>query len=441
MAKKPSFDEARRKLEATLEGMGTSPASGASEAEARGSPHPDPGASARVAPRRRAGLVPPREGVPPTPPGPEGPTLAGDEPQRAPTIRLGEAEHSLPGTDEPPGEDRAPARERQPLPPSEALARLLVGAALLGLDGLATRSGAWEAVAGIERHQQAPPAAEGEIGSGRFRHATIGWILETEERLRPRGNPISWLRAVVTYIFGTVFSVVIDLLPLPRPGLRRRRGRPGEPTDEETRRWVRRGEAEEEPSRRFARAALEDIVDRAIVYLADRPAVGRALGTIVRSPAMDDAVSQILQGSAIEQAISRVATSPALDEAVAAVARSPALDEAVTRVVRSPALEEAVERIVRTPAMEEAITYLVSTKAMNEAIDTLAKSPALVDLVTTQSTSVVAEILEEVREHGVSADRLVEGLVRRLLRRPPRSALPLEANVLVIVEREQQPER
>lgn len=325
---------------------------------------------------------------------------------------------------------------RPPAPTTQALVRLLVGAALLGLDGLTARSDNWEAAAGIERDAPAPAAA-GEIGSGRFRHALIGWLFEAEERLRPRGNPIRWLREVVAYLFGTVFSVIFELLPLPRLGFRRSRGSSAEPTDEDTLRWIERGALEEQRTRAFAQAAIEDIAHHAILYLARRPAVQGALAELVRSPAMDDAVSHIVNGPVIEQAIARVAESPALDQmitrvadspaldqVISKVADSPALDQAVTKIVHSPALEEAVGHIVRTPAMEDAVKYLVGTEAMSEAIDTLAQSPALVELVTTQSTSVAAEILEEVRERAVSGDRLVEGIARRILRRQPRSALP-----------------
>lgn len=458
MARNPQFDDAKRKLDRALQQLGSEEAT---PEPAAGDPPDQPGpaapkssASARVAPpRRRNANLPLRSSGAPA--GQTAESAATDEAWSETDSDLAEqatprVPATSPGQPAPPRtpEGQQPASASGPLAPtSEALVRLVVGAALLGLDGLAARSDAWEAQAGITRREHAPAASEGEIGSGRFRHALIGWVFETEQQLRPRGNPISWLRAVVSYVFGTVFSVVVDLLPLPRFGARRGRSAQAEPTDEDTRRWVARGRAEEQRSRRFAQAAIEDIVDNAIVYLARRPAVGRALGEIVRSPAMDDAVSQIVAGPVIEQALERVAaspgldamivkvaSSPALDEVIARVAKSPALDQAVTQIVHSPAIEEAVTHIVRTPAMEEAVKYLVGTKAMNEAIDTLSKSPALVELVTTQSTSVAVEIVEEVRERAVSGDKLAEGIVRRLLRRPPRSTLPEEALGIRVVE-------
>lgn len=308
------------------------------------------------------------------------------------------------------------ANDRPATPTSAALTRLVVGAALLGLDHLTQRASDWEATAGITR-QAVPPPAEGAIGSGSFRHALIGWIFESEVRLRPQGNPISWLRAVVLYLFSTIFAVLIELVPLPRPGFRRQKV--ADPSEADTQRWIRIGLAEEQRSRNFAAAALDDLVDGAIGYLARRPAVAQALGEIVRSPAMDDAVEQILAGPAVDQALRRVA-------------QSPALDDTITQVAQGPAIEQAVRHLVRTPAMEDAVTHLVRTPAMEDAIETLAQSPALVTLVTTQSSSVAGEILGQVRRRAADSDGRIEALARRILRRPERTALPPDRRGLTI---------
>lgn len=326
-----------------------------------------------------------------------------------------------------------PPEASHPAPaPSEALVRLVVGTALLGLDGLQARSGAWEAQAGIRRAAATTGASEPD---GTFRHALVGWLFEAERELRPRGSPIRWLRAVVRYLFGTIFSVILELLPLPRPGNRRGQSS-AEPSDEDTRRWTALGLTEAEPSRRYAQVALEDMVDRAIVYLARRPAVQQALGELVRSPAMDDAVTHILTGPAVDQATQRVAESPVLDTVIARVGTSPALKATVAQIGQSPAIEDAVRHVVRSPAMQDAVRHLVESPAMSDAIDTLAQSPSLVALVTTQSTTVIGEFLREVRERAVSADKYVEGVVRKTLRRPPRTALPLETVTLLLIDAE-----
>jgi hypothetical protein len=335
---------------------------------------------------------------------------------------------------EPPRPEAAPLAHPAPAPPplSEALARLIVGAALLGLDGLAARAPTWEHAAGLQRAPGTPNVAEaGAIDSPGFRHALIGWIFASEERLRPRGHPVRWLRTVVSFVFGAIFAVLIELLPL--PGLRRSRHPVApEPSAEDTRRWVSRGMAEEVRSRRFAAAALEEIVANTIIYLARRPAVAQALGEIVRSPAMEDAARTIVAGPVLDDAMRRVAASVTLDEVIDQVGQSPAITRTVRQIVQSPVIEDAVSHIVRTPAMEDAVKHLVSTPAMGEAIDTLAQSPALVALVTTQGSSLANEILSQVRERAVTVDSYAEMLARRLLRRRPRAELPLEARGIVI---------
>lgn len=403
MAHNPNFEQARRRLDASMRSLESEPAAAI-----------------------------------PEPTQPDKPQRLNGRRRRAP-LKL-QPVH-LAAAPEPPPDAYVPAP-----PMSAALTRLLVGALLLGLEYLEQRAGRWSSRAGIRPARPAAPARPNAIGGGRFRDALIGWIFETEEQLRPQGNPISWLRRVVRYLFGTVFAVVLEMLPLPRLSLRRNSASLTEPADEDTQRLIQRGQAEGPRSRLFARTAINDTTDELIDYLARRPAVGRALSHIVRTPAMDDAVRTIVDGPVVEQAIKQVAASPALNEVIAKVGQSPALDEVIAkvgqspaleatvqRVVQSPAMDQAVQHIVRSPAMEDAIRYLVQTRAMDEALDTLAHSPALVELVTTQSTSVVGEIIEEIRAHTISADMLAESLARRLLRRPPRALLPAEAQGLRVV--------
>ncbi len=454
---KTSFDHARRQLDEAFQRLETasSEASAASApappdagpgVEAPAQPDAAPGVSAAPSPRPRSAR---RHALAYRAARRSAGTAAVAQPTTIkPMIRLDDTEAPTqgalvtPATPAAPVEPdaRAQAATLPPPPSTEALLRLVVGGALLGLEGLAARSEAWEAAAGISRPGGATPAGGDEAGPGRFRYALIGWLFEAETHLRPRGNPIAWLRTVVAYLFGTVFWVVIEMLPLPRFGVRRRRAN-ADPTDEETQRWIARGLAEAEPSRRFARAALEDMLHHAIIYAADRPAVAQALGAIVRSSAMDEAVEHIVAGPVIEQAIGRVAASPALDTVVARVAASPALDTVIDSVARSPALDAAIGKIVRSPAMEEAITYLTETPAMDQAIETLSQNPALAELVRSQSSSLAHDILNDVRGMAIQGDHGLENLVRRALRRPPRASLPRELRGLLIAGTTRDPDR
>lgn len=76
----------------------------------------------------------------------------------------------------------------------------------------------------------------------------------------------------------------------------------------------------------------------------------------------------------------------------------------------------------------EPTARLLARQAYLEAVDDfighLSQNQQLSDLVQEQSVGLATEFVEEVRERTVSADTLAESLVRRILKRPPRTALP-----------------
>jgi hypothetical protein len=325
--------------------------------------------------------------------------LALGEPLSAPALAGAEVGARPDGAAADDGSTGAPASPLRPPRPGYspvesfgALTRLGVGATLLGLDGLAWRAALWEAASGLNSQRQpggpAQPASQRPAPDDRIRHALVGWIFETQERLQPTGDPAVWLRAVSGHVVGTLSTVVREALPNVSLGLGERRA---DRAEAEVARWIARGQAEDERSQAFAMVALDDLVNLTISYLARQRGVQDALAYLVRSSGMDDAIRQITS---------------------------------------SAAMDDAIRQIVRTQAMEDAVRYLVGTEAMADAIEILARSPALVALIQTQSTSLAGEVFEEVREHGVSGDRLLEGLARRLLRRPPRATLPPEEQQL-----------
>lgn len=66
-------------------------------------------------------------------------------------------------------------------------------------------------------------------------------------------------------------------------------------------------------------------------------------------------------------------------------------------------------------------TYI---EIVDDFIGHLSQNDQLADLVQEQSVGLANEFVDEVRERTVSADTLAESVVRRILRRPPRTALP-----------------
>lgn len=77
---------------------------------------------------------------------------------------------------------------------------------------------------------------------------------------------------------------------------------------------------------------------------------------------------------------------------------------------------------------QEPQARLLARKAYLEGVDEfisyLAENQELADLVQKKSVGLATEAVDEIRSRTVSADALAEGLVRRILRRPPRGGLP-----------------
>jgi hypothetical protein len=91
--------------------------------------------------------------------------------------------------------------------------------------------------------------------------------------------------------------------------------------------------------------------------------------------------------------------------------------------------EQEVARLINLGRQEEQVSKefaeQVIIDTVGEYIQYLADHPAVEELVEEQSTGLATEVVEEVRERAVSLDTFLEGMARAMLRRTPRSGLPL----------------
>jgi hypothetical protein len=103
-------------------------------------------------------------------------------------------------------------------PPDTArtLMRLLVGAALLGMDEVARRAPAWERQAAVATIAPVEDATHAALGARRAatadandaaRRTLIGWLFATQERLRPAPDPARWLLAAASHLAGTLAAL------------------------------------------------------------------------------------------------------------------------------------------------------------------------------------------------------------------------------------------
>lgn len=87
-----------------------------------------------------------------------------------------------------------------------------------------------------------------------------------------------------------------------------------------------------------------------------------------------------------------------------------------------------IERWIAIGQAEEqrsrAIARTAVPEIVDEVLESLADNPELQDLIQQQSVGLAGEVVDSVREVTVTADAVMEGIVRRLLRRRPRNQLP-----------------
>ncbi len=89
--------------------------------------------------------------------------------------------------------------------------------------------------------------------------------------------------------------------------------------------------------------------------------------------------------------------------------------------------EQSLARWIADGRVEEPQSRQLASRTYGEIVDEfinrLSENPELQSLITEQSLGVATEMRDEVRERTVTADNVMEGIVRRILRRAPRAEL------------------
>jgi cytochrome P450 len=157
----------------------------------------------------------------------------------------------------------------------------------------------------------------------------------------------------------------------------------------------------------FAATPVAAVVDGVLQYLSDNPQVDALVQSQINKalPALADNPSvQALVRSQVEQIMPYLLHNAAIQELIRAQAH-----------VYLAYLEEHPEEI-------EELVRLVG----DDYIDYLNQYPAAVQtLIQGQSIGLAAEVRDEVRERTVTADSVLDTVVRHLLRLTPTSELPV----------------
>lgn len=87
-------------------------------------------------------------------------------------------------------------------------------------------------------------------------------------------------------------------------------------------------------------------------------------------------------------------------------------------------VERWIERGRAEEAQSRALLETTVVQAVDTSLDRVIENPRVQELIQEQSTGVAQEVAEELRERAVSMDLLLQQLVGRVLRRPPRRLQP-----------------
>jgi hypothetical protein len=264
-----------------------------------------------------------------------------------------------------------------------SLTRLLLGLALISGDELQERVREWEAAHPAGSDGLETSAAE--TDRDRARYGLIGFLFQTSEAIGHGALEAARLS-------GTLASLGLETLEplagnrLTRWGpLRRRINRVAARAEDAMDRWVQVGRIEETRSRELAAGLVNRSVNDTVAFVGNSPAVGELVNTQV-------------------------------DTLFPAVIENPQIEALI-----QTQLGKIIEYLRAHP---EQIAPLVQAVG-DDYIAYLNKHPEDVqDLVQGQSLSLAGEIRDEMREKAVTADSVLETIVRSLLHKTPREALP-----------------
>jgi hypothetical protein len=173
---------------------------------------------------------------------------------------------------------------------------------------------------------------------------------------------------------------------------------------------------------RGALAAMDGVVQ-------SRP-VADAAERLLAGPLVDRIGADIARYKVIERIVDPLVASGELDHLVERALESPTVDRLARRVLESPAAERLVARVIEGPLLDQAVARLLESEDLWLMIDVIAQSPAVTEAIGRQSIGFADQVAGAVRARSFSADDRLEGVARRLLRRPPRDDKPAEPEPL-----------
>jgi hypothetical protein len=264
---------------------------------------------------------------------------------------------------------------------STALVRLLAGGTLQGSDILLARLKEWERQNPDAKDIFEAKPDETELDRGRY--ALIGMLLDAADILESGLSRTGRVGKTLSNLTAAPFRRVGSSLPLRpfRSGFDRLVQR-GEQRMED---WTQRGRAADLRSRRMTQEVVTNSIEEVVNYFAVNEQV------------------QVLVRGQINLLVEGIPYTPELDQLVKILAGN------------------YIQYLQENPKVLDSMVVSVA----DQYIDHLHEEPEKVqDIIQGQSVGLIQTILDEIRQRLISVDEVMELVVRRILKRAPRTHLP-----------------
>jgi uncharacterized RDD family membrane protein YckC len=125
--------------------------------------------------------------------------------------------------------------------------------------------------------------------------------------------------------------------------------------------------------------------------------------------------------AAAEEAIVRAVESPAFERALARVLEGPAVEDAMRGALASPAVERALTEAVDSELVDTVWQRLLASDEAQKLVERIAQAPEVRAAIASQGVGFLDDIRLQIGKVARRLDDGIERVVRRLLRRHPRT--------------------
>ena len=151
----------------------------------------------------------------------------------------------------------------------------------------------------------------------------------------------------------------------------------------------------------------------------------RTAERLARATRIDGAVEVVA-----EETIVRAVESEAVERALDRIFAGPLIEEAVERAVSSPNVERALREALDSEMVDRLWEQLLASDEVQQLFEHIGEAPELRAAIASQGTGLLQDLGVGARRLARRADDLAESVIRRVLRRAPRSKPSTHAGLI-----------